>query len=91
MARKKCFARLACVPNLRLDGLPIYRESPARKICTDGRHGVDIEFSTSEPQKDWVDGPRLRETFETCGLRGHVLFLLVSSSPHQHGRNAFRA
>ena len=44
----KCFARLACVPNLFPDGLPVYGVSLALKCHVDGRLGVDIEFVASE-------------------------------------------
>jgi hypothetical protein len=42
-------ARLACVPNLRFDGLIIDGQRPGREFYTDGRLGVKVEFVASEP------------------------------------------
>jgi len=46
-----CVARLACIPNLRLDGLFVDRQRPGREFYANGRLGVEVEFVTSEPRQ----------------------------------------
>ena len=78
-------SRLACIPNLRFDGLLVDRQRPSRKFYTDGRLGVEIEFVTGEPRQDCAN-----KAFETYIIWGHesplnVRFLLAGLSPRQHG------
>jgi hypothetical protein len=86
LGRKKCFARPACVLNLRFDGLPIYGENPGRKFYTDGRLGVDIESATSGPHR-WAE-----VAYNVRNLRSPRLRTLLSTGPPpcQYGRTRFR-
>ena len=81
-----CVARLACVPNLRLDGILVDGQCPGRKFYTDGRLAVKIEFVTCEPRQDCAE-----ETFRAYGIFSHeslldVRFLFAGLYPRQYGQ-----
>jgi hypothetical protein len=70
-------ARLACIPDLRFDGLVVDCQRPGGKLYTNGRLGIQVELVPGKPRQNCSD-----ETFETYGLYDHkgrlnVRFLLT--------------